>query len=599
MFCPNCGQKLSDQETVCPYCHADANEMLPPPSAQTLNVASPSAAPVPPKGDAKPEPEDLWETPAAEAPAMEEISTEEVPEEAPVEEVTPEEEEMPPEERSEEAPTEEAEASSEEPAETELGDMAEHTPDDGEAPQDGEAPENEVPSWDELSAAAMEEMEAARKKKRTSKLITVAVIAALILGVFGITMAYNRVYRADRIDADAVAITVTDTEGNTVGELNNQQLAFYYWGEYYYYVNSYGFSFDASLPLDEQPYGDVLGSQTEDAPATWEAYFLENACETYKQAMALSHKAESEGFTMSEDYQSEYDSVVEAMPTNAQNAGFLLDDGTGDVLSYIQDSYGADATVEAFEEYLYTSYYVSAYSDSVFQGFTYTDDQLEAYYDENLDYFIAYGVEKSNLPNIQVRHILIEPESDENGEISDEAWETAEKEAREVLEEWKNGEATEDSFAALANERSADGGSNTNGGLYDNVAPGDMVAEFDGWCFDESRKPGDTDIVKTQFGYHIMYFVGQTEEYAWKTIVANEMCYKDYQTWLEELLSQYEVELMEDADVADPNAVKLIREKAAEEAAAQEAAAQEAAQQEAQESDASESLLPDESSAAG
>ena len=35
-----------------------------------------------------------------------------------------------------------------------------------------------------------------------------------------------------------------------------------------------------------------------------------------------------------------------------------------------------------------------------------------------------------------------------------------------------------------------------------------MVQTFNDWCFDEARKTGDSGIVKTQFGYHIMYFVG-------------------------------------------------------------------------------------------
>ena len=38
-----------------------------------------------------------------------------------------------------------------------------------------------------------------------------------------------------------------------------------------------------------------------------------------------------------------------------------------------------------------------------------------------------------------------------------------------------------------------------------------MVTEFNDWCFDETRKAGDHGIVKTRFGYHIMYFVGTND----------------------------------------------------------------------------------------
>ena len=38
-----------------------------------------------------------------------------------------------------------------------------------------------------------------------------------------------------------------------------------------------------------------------------------------------------------------------------------------------------------------------------------------------------------------------------------------------------------------------------------------MVATFNDWCFDESRQTGDHGLVKTQYGYHILYFVDSDE----------------------------------------------------------------------------------------
>ena len=43
-----------------------------------------------------------------------------------------------------------------------------------------------------------------------------------------------------------------------------------------------------------------------------------------------------------------------------------------------------------------------------------------------------------------------------------------------------------------------------------------MVNSFSAWCFDSSRKAGDTAIVKSDFGYHIMYFVGTGKLTAWQ-----------------------------------------------------------------------------------
>jgi len=112
-----------------------------------------------------------------------------------------------------------------------------------------------------------------------------------------------------------------------------------------------------------------------------------------------------------------------------------------------------------------------------------------------------------NYDYIDVRHILITPEEDEEGNISDEAWTAAEEKANEIYEGFLAGEQTEEAFGELAKEHSADGNA-AQGGIYEDVKKGQMVETFNNWCFDEARQPGDSGIVKTRFGYHIMYFVG-------------------------------------------------------------------------------------------
>ena len=79
----------------------------------------------------------------------------------------------------------------------------------------------------------------------------------------------------------------------------------------------------------------------------------------------------------------------------------------------------------------------------------------------------------------------------------------------DLLAQWKAGDANEDSFAALANEVSDDG-DGTTGGFYGDIYPGQMVSAFDAWCFDDGRKAGDTGIVETEYGYHVMYFCGDS-----------------------------------------------------------------------------------------
>jgi len=75
--------------------------------------------------------------------------------------------------------------------------------------------------------------------------------------------------------------------------------------------------------------------------------------------------------------------------------------------------------------------------------------------------------------------------------------------------------------------------------FYDNVYKGQMVQEFENWLFDEKRQEGEisyTDPVKTDYGYHIMYYAGNEAE-AWKSEIREEICQSDYITWFETVLN--------------------------------------------------------------
>ena len=142
----------------------------------------------------------------------------------------------------------------------------------------------------------------------------------------------------------------------------------------------------------------------------------------------------------------------------------------------------------------------------------------------------------------QVRHILVKAVADENGEYTDEAKAEAKAKAEDILAQWKAGDATEESFAALATELSEDSGSSGDGGLYDSVTKGQMVDEFDKFCF-EGHEKGDPAIVygesSSYAGYHVMYYVGEGELYS-RIIARNDLLTEDMNTWFEELIAPYE-----------------------------------------------------------
>lgn len=136
---------------------------------------------------------------------------------------------------------------------------------------------------------------------------------------------------------------------------------------------------------------------------------------------------------------------------------------------------------------------------------------------------------------ISVRHILFANTDMTTGAaLTEEEIAQKKKDADAVLKEWNEGSKTAESFGALATEHTEDTGSAQSGGLYESVRPGQTIAEFNDWCFDESRKPGDTDIVETDYGYHVMYFVGDDGDY-YDSMIRKTLAKKDLEAELTEL----------------------------------------------------------------
>lgn len=163
--------------------------------------------------------------------------------------------------------------------------------------------------------------------------------------------------------------------------------------------------------------------------------------------------------------------------------------------------------------------------------------------DGTLQYVVVFHDRfRDENPTIDVRHILVPLGSGSIAE-GEEGYEDqqaqlkadAHAKAEELLGQWQSGEATEDSFAALAMKESTDG-SKYDGGLYTAVYQGQMVAEFNDWCFDSARQSGDTGVVDTQYGAHVMYFSGVNQN-RWQTQVASDLRNEAYAAWEEDLMS--------------------------------------------------------------
>lgn len=303
---------------------------------------------------------------------------------------------------------------------------------------------------------------------------------------------------------DETALAAAGNLVSNVGdyELTNSKLQVIYRMGIYDFIsaNSYWLAYmnvDFSKPLDQQLYA----AQTNQS---WQEVLLDYSMKTWHQYAALNMAAKEAGFELDETgqkYLADLDQNITDM---------VKDSGYDDLQKLLAEQVGAGVTAEDYKEYFVVSYTAMRYIEHLEKELDLSEEVLSKYFDENPDNF--NGITKDSGNVVDVRHILIKPQGGTEGEdgtvtYSEEEWETCRQTAQDILDQWKAGEATEDSFAALAKEKTEDGGSVENGGLYTEVTEGMMVPEFNDWIFDETRAYADTDLVKTTYGYHIMYFV--------------------------------------------------------------------------------------------
>lgn len=316
----------------------------------------------------------------------------------------------------------------------------------------------------------------------------------------------------------------------------------------YALANSYYASYADSLTYEE---ADLRAKEAENFNAyssyTYNSYYMatsrfleggttaEDGTTTYtdeeKSAAAEAVKAAAKEILAQEITTVEaLDAAIAALPVNADST----------------------AASTAYEDTLYSSI------NSNFADWVTNDDRKEgdlAIFPHNTTSTAEDGTETTTLNGYYVvlfqssndnsitlknaRHILVAFEGGTTDEAtgmttySDEEKAVAKATAEEILNQWKSGEATEDSFAALANEKSADG-DGTTGGLYENIYPNQMVENFENWVYDTARKTGDTGIVETEYGYHVMYFVSDSETTYRDYMIENELRSADVNAWYTE-----------------------------------------------------------------
>lgn len=138
---------------------------------------------------------------------------------------------------------------------------------------------------------------------------------------------------------------------------------------------------------------------------------------------------------------------------------------------------------------------------------------------------------------------------------------TEDKTGEEILEEWKNGAATEDSFAELCKKYTQDTSAVENGGLFEQVTKTGMTEELSNWIFDSSRQAGDTVAITASDTTYVLYYIGQDQP-EWKINIKN--------TLVSDTMSQHVQDITADVTVEDPKGKLNYLKVQAEESAAAE-----------------------------
>ena len=229
------------------------------------------------------------------------------------------------------------------------------------------------------------------------------------------------------------------------------------------------------IPMTASGFIDMNGSLTE--TRTVAQYLNELVVSDLQGEVYLLEYAQSKNLQLSEDILNKIEEQFEEVATSSETLGMTSDE-------YLQSYYGPDASVEALR--------------AILQRYEMVNLAMKDYV---TNYQFAEG--EAMLPTVY--HVLY-PTIDLNTgmELTAEAQDAAKQKAEAL----KNS-ATSLEDMKTKGDAAMEAGEAAEARQY-TVSLGQMVQEFEDWCFSK-HEVGDVDVVKTMYGYHVMYYVGQEE----------------------------------------------------------------------------------------
>ncbi len=265
---------------------------------------------------------------------------------------------------------------------------------------------------------------------------------------------------------------------------------------------------DESKKPEDAPADDVLAADKAEILKKLDAYLL--SLDSDEEAEEEKEEEETEEKT---EYRKALDKIYEEIKTDAEKvySSLLVED----VPHY--DPETAEEDIEELDKWLFDD--ATKANDT--KQITSEGDKKSTY----TVYFLKNASHLNEEETENVAHLLVKFESDKP---SDSEKAAAKAEAEKHLADFlAGGDTSKDAFEKFAKELTDD-----SGVIYENVRLGKMVEPFEDWLFDETRKEGDTGIVETEFGYHVMYYISQGE-LVWENDARNGVIGELFEAWIE------------------------------------------------------------------
>lgn len=332
------------------------------------------------------------------------------------------------------------------------------------------------------------------------------------------------------VPADTVVATAGDAE------LTGRQLQVWYWAE----IARYRQANNGEAPDFDRPL-DMQSCMIDSSVRSWQQYFLEQALTHWHTAQALIQHSQAVPLSREEAYQPNRmntEKYMYGMPAAEVLYGYYLYyrpnsmhqtylDEIPQMLERMAMEKGyRDAEAMAMEEFGASAEEVEAFAYFCNRGymyFTHLSHDMEPTQKELDDFYAGQGSGGfAEGTSVDLRQILLIPgetvfgkkealpevtvAADGTVSCEETLWASCEAEARQFLEYWqKENHSAEAAFAEAARRYTKDPGTKPNGGLYRGIRRGQMTKVIDAWCFDPVRQAGDTAVLRSDYGIHILY----------------------------------------------------------------------------------------------